>query len=629
MTTILLVILGVLLAAAAVLFVVYYGGDAFGNGKIEAEAGRLVSEGAQMEAALELFYRQEGHYPTSEDPVAELMAAGYLSHEPLGTRTATVDRWRIDYDAGMIRALLGPSDSEESSSICLKARQQLELPVANTATGIYRCDGTDSPGGRLSGREPCCIGEVGVGGGPAGSGDIFATATLCNNLGNMPVGTEAEKAAYITAAGACVEQRSQLTNQRLTSLSDIGNPPIDDAATGAADPIIEENANGNIWFRYDVATQAQCDAIGYRPNGSFSQSLEEQCYWGYRVPRRYYKRLTDTYRPTQVNFLESEADKIATSIAQKGYLGSDMSEFVSNYGGYSPDMKGQTSSPWGIAEVNNYVHVQAAVPHEGLCTWFRSNKGYSGNKYDSGLQYPSYCWLTGGNHTFQRNVTSQVQGARLAKLKVEAEKLRDSLLASTYGGTNMSTFLSQGGYSPQLNGLTSDTWQIVSNSNGAVNLRVTHPKHGACGWWRTANGKDNNGLNQYPREPEYCGHFYNGPAYYDRNISVQYRAKQKSILERERLKLRADYVDKGGNTAAMTYQPNFNGVAPNSGSFYTRSGKVYYRSKIDTGLCYYLYDEVNATSNNHTNMLNFHYRKTMCLDFYGDGTYALLDLTVD
>lgn len=170
MTTITLVILGVLLAAASVLFILYYGGDAFGNGRIEAEAGRLVGEGAQMEAALELYYRQEGHYPTSGDPVQELISAGYLDYQPIGTRTMEVDRWAIDYDGGMIRAKLGPTDHEESLNICLKARQQLDLPEANTATGVYRCDGSDSPDGRLGGREPCCIGEVATGGGPVDTG---------------------------------------------------------------------------------------------------------------------------------------------------------------------------------------------------------------------------------------------------------------------------------------------------------------------------------------------------------------------------------------------------------------------------------------------------------------------------
>ncbi|MDY6947271.1 MAG: hypothetical protein SXG53_16290 [Pseudomonadota bacterium] len=188
MTTILLVILGVLLAAAAVLFVVYYGGDAFGNGHIEAEAGRLVGEGAQVEAALELYYRQKGHYPRGDDPVAELIAAGYLDDHPLGTRTTEADRWAIDYDIGMIRAKLGTTDHEETMAICLKARQQLDLPDADTPTGVYRCDGSDSPGGKLAGREPCCVGEAAIGGGPVQPGGPirFKQPDIC---GTQPAAT--------------------------------------------------------------------------------------------------------------------------------------------------------------------------------------------------------------------------------------------------------------------------------------------------------------------------------------------------------------------------------------------------------------------------------------------------------
>lgn len=184
MTTIILVILGVLLAAAAVLFVVYYGGDAFGNGATEAEAGRLVSEGAQMEAALELYYRQEGSYPTSGDPVDELIAAGYLTHEPLGTRTQDPERWVIDYDASMIKAHLGFSDNDEVMAICHTARQQLDLPDTGTETNVYRCDGSDSPGGRLSGREPCCIGEPGGSGG-AGSEPVYEVFALSEPIGDQ------------------------------------------------------------------------------------------------------------------------------------------------------------------------------------------------------------------------------------------------------------------------------------------------------------------------------------------------------------------------------------------------------------------------------------------------------------
>ena len=625
MTTIILVILGVLLAAAAVLFVIYYGGDAFGNGHIEAEAGRLVGEGAQMEAALELYYRQEGHYPTSDDPVAELIAAGYLDYQPLGTRTTEADRWAINYDAGMILARLGTTDHEESTSICLKARQQLDLPAANTSTGIYRCDGSDSPGGRLAGREPCCIGEVGVGGGPA-ERDVFATATLCNNLASMPVNTDAQKAAYIVAAGACVEQRTTLTNQRFTSLADIGDPPLDYTAMGGGNPLVEEYDNGNIFFRYDVDNQEKCDAIGYRPNGSFSWSQTDQCYWGYRVPRRYYRNITATYRPAQAAFLKSEADKIAASIGQRGYLGADMQEFVSAYGGYEPDMKGQTSSAWTLVdETSGRFQIRANVPHGGFCNWFRSSRGYASNEYEYHPQLPEYCWYSNSaGWRYQANVTDQVRNAQLDKLRAEAQKLKESLLASPYGGYDLSAFRAQGGYTPNMKGFPGNDWSVANWNTGAVGLRITHSSTGLCQWFR--NTFDGNEFNTYPRKSEYCAEIYRGPAYYDFNISVDYRAKQKAILERERQKLRADYVAKGG-TAGMTYTPEFNGVISNNGTFYTRSGKVYYSAPVDEGLCDYLVDPETATTNKYYNTYNFYYRPVMC--FNTGGLKALLDLTVD
>lgn len=628
MTTIILVILGVLLAAAAVLFVIYYGGDAFGNGHIEAEAGRLVGEGAQMEAALELYYRQEGHYPTSDDPVAELIAAGYLDYQPLGTRTTEADRWSINYDAGMILARLGTTESEESSSICLKARQQLNLPVANTSTGIYRCDGTDSPGGKLAGREPCCIGEVGVGGG-AVARDVFATATLCNNLASMPVNTDAQKAAYIAAAGACVQQRTTLTNQRFTSLADIGDPQFDYAATGGGNPTVEEHTNGNIFFRYDVDNQAQCDILGYRPNGSFSTTMVDQCYWGYRVPRRYYRNITSTYRPAQVAFLESEADKIAASIAQKGYLGTDMSEFLSAYAGYDPDMKGQTSSPWVISEVNNYVHIQAQVPHEGVCSWYRSSMGYSGNKYDGGLQYPSYCWYSSSmGHRFQRNVTTPFRTAQHNGLKREAGKVFDSLMASQYAGLDLEQFRSSGGYTANMKGFTTAKWKLASSTSGPISLTIDFPTSGFCGWYRSSFTNDGNLYNGRVASAEWCGRYNQySPYYYQFNIGEQYRAKQKAIIERERKRLRKEIVDRGG-AYAIHVQPDFEGALPNNGELTVRSGKTYYRAPVDEGLCKYLVDERAAAGTApYYNFYDFHYRPVTCHN--NGGLKAYLDLTVD
>lgn len=154
MTTIILVVIGVLLAALAALMVVFYGGDVFGRYKNEAEAGRLVSEGAQVEAAIDLYHRTTESYPGGSDPVQTLIDSDYLTHKPKGAKAG---QWVIDYDEGFIRSSIGPSDDESSLDICRTARVQLKLPEAPTDSGVYKCDGSDAPGGRLSSREPCCI----------------------------------------------------------------------------------------------------------------------------------------------------------------------------------------------------------------------------------------------------------------------------------------------------------------------------------------------------------------------------------------------------------------------------------------------------------------------------------------
>lgn len=153
MSNIFLVIMGVLIAAAAAIMTIYYGGDAFTKYSEEAEAARLVSEGAQVEAAVELYYRNNGQFPDNGDPMNELMDKDYLSHMPKGADFATGD-WIVDYDEGQIRATVGAADDEEALDICRTARRQLKMPDWEN---VYKCDGSDYPGGRLSSREPCCI----------------------------------------------------------------------------------------------------------------------------------------------------------------------------------------------------------------------------------------------------------------------------------------------------------------------------------------------------------------------------------------------------------------------------------------------------------------------------------------
>ena len=153
MTTIILVILGVLLAAAAALMMFFYGGDVFGKYNEEAEAGRLVSESAQIEAAMELYYQNEGKYPAG-DAMDTLIEADYLAQPPHGYKDDANGEWVVDYDYGQIRSTVGAADDDAAISLCETARRQMSFP---NPEDILLCDGSDSPGGKLSRLEPCCI----------------------------------------------------------------------------------------------------------------------------------------------------------------------------------------------------------------------------------------------------------------------------------------------------------------------------------------------------------------------------------------------------------------------------------------------------------------------------------------
>ncbi|WP_298846025.1 hypothetical protein, partial [uncultured Salinicola sp.] len=510
---------------------------------------------------------------------------------------------------------------------------QLDLPAANTSTGVYRCDGTDSPNGRLGGREPCCIGEVAPGG-VATEQDVFARATLCNNLGSMPVGTSAQRAAYVRAAGACVEQRVPLTGQRFKSLEDIGNPPIDFAASSTSFLDVLEYDNGNVFYRQTLPDAATCYEIGYYAQGGLNtfhampQDKKEQCYQGRNMPISYVRKITDTYRQQQIGFLESEADKIAASMAQKGYNGYDIETFWSSYGGYNPQMNGQTTTPWIISEVGRYVHIQAQVPHGGLCTWYRGNQGINANQYDTGYQYPSYCWYSKSQGwRFQRNITTPYRQQQQAKLKREATNVFNALMAGSYSGFDLNVFRSGGGVDPDMQGFTDSKWKIASWTHGPVSLRIDFPTEGFCRWFRDSTN-DGNFYNTRSVTPEWCGRYNQySDYYYQFDISEQYRAKQKAVIERERKKMRAAILQNGG-TYAIHSKPDFQGALPDNGVLTVRSGKTYYTAPVDDGLCDYLVNEAAARgAGGYINFYDFHYRPVTCHN--NGGIKAYLDLTVD
>lgn len=178
MTTIILVIVGVLIAAAAALFMIFYGGEAYNQSQAKSEAARLVGEGVQIQAAVQAFRAQEDRMPgldgTGVDSVAlwDLSCPNengqkYLNNIPKGvgdappsfdcahrptSATAVSSPWKIDYNYGIARSIVGPAlDSKgketQAFAICRAARKQVGL------TGDpKRCDAAG-----ISNIEPCCI----------------------------------------------------------------------------------------------------------------------------------------------------------------------------------------------------------------------------------------------------------------------------------------------------------------------------------------------------------------------------------------------------------------------------------------------------------------------------------------
>ena len=180
MTTIILVAIGVLIAAAAALFVIFYGGDAFSDSAVRAEASRLVSEGSQIEHATTLYYQQEGKLPGLRDGKLDDQMAlydlqgkatpndksdDYLSSVPMGTKLTTTADWTMKYgDDGMIYSRLGLESDKGAMDVCRQARRSMGFPAgADGSMAVYKCNGADYPDAKwkaaqtLPPDEPCCI----------------------------------------------------------------------------------------------------------------------------------------------------------------------------------------------------------------------------------------------------------------------------------------------------------------------------------------------------------------------------------------------------------------------------------------------------------------------------------------
>ena len=576
MTTIILIAIGLLLAGAAALFVIYYGGDSLDKMSDEAQAGRLVGEGAQVEAALELYYRQEGEYPRGENPVQQLIDADYLTHDPLGTYTQAKDLWHIDYDAAMIRALLGTTDNSKSLNICKTARRQLNLPDAPTKTTIYRCDVSDSPGGKISGREPCCIGDLSNGSGssaPKTPEAIYAQA--CSSLSSMPVSTQDEKVAYAREVAQCLRGRAITAPTYLVSKANMDASGINFAAI-ANDYYVDTNQGGEVdvrlWFKsglYDV----MCAGL---PTSADINS-KAWCSNGY-----YRERVSSEYMPRQKAILDAGFAQIIDFATRNGI---STTASYTNAGGPQPDFKGRGTS-WSFADYNNgEFSVRAAMPNQSMCQWYRKVNGRTGD-LQRDRQYGQYeCYYSGATY-YEQNVTDTVRPARYNRIKSEITKVVNTQ-ANLDNAYTTSTYTAQGGYQPNF-GDAATGWRFRDYNARMYAEAIIND--GQCIWHRLKWGKSTD-LDLYEEAPEWCGWDRQGGAtrVYMFDITDSVRTRQFNIMRQEIEKLRLN----------PSYTPNFKGAA-SGWQYYNRDGHKYIEAFIDDNRCLWFRRQIGGSTNMDT-----------------------------
>lgn len=152
MTTIVLVIIGILIAAVAALMVVWYGGDAFGRSGATAQAQQLINAGQNILSAHQLYMAHNGAEP---DSYAHLTSTNdYLAERPaISDDLGTVDEdWISLTGDGSSFAVANVPDE-----VCRRVNQSLrgDNDIPDTVTQVMGCmtrDGTNLFYVRLQGR---------------------------------------------------------------------------------------------------------------------------------------------------------------------------------------------------------------------------------------------------------------------------------------------------------------------------------------------------------------------------------------------------------------------------------------------------------------------------------------------
>ncbi|AXK44115.1 hypothetical protein [Erythrobacter aureus] len=151
MSNVLLGIMGTILFIGLALAGVVFIGPEFMDTKIDAEASGYLNQRSQIAYAIESYASENGKLPleAGKEPIDLLVEKKFLTRAPAGGSS----QWSLNSaDNSLITPVAGPK--AHATKICVAARAKAKMAQPEN---IYKCDGSDAPGGRLSAKDPCCL----------------------------------------------------------------------------------------------------------------------------------------------------------------------------------------------------------------------------------------------------------------------------------------------------------------------------------------------------------------------------------------------------------------------------------------------------------------------------------------
>lgn len=139
MTTIILVVIGIVLAGASALMVVFYGGDAFSSGDVAANAATMMNAGQNVLAANTMYRLGAGRDSTGVD---DLVANHQMTQNPsFGDVGTGMDAWVVVPVAGATSKALAYVVTGIDPRICDRIARHTESSAkpGAYATGTMGC----------------------------------------------------------------------------------------------------------------------------------------------------------------------------------------------------------------------------------------------------------------------------------------------------------------------------------------------------------------------------------------------------------------------------------------------------------------------------------------------------------